>query len=136
MRGLLQIFDYYEIRILNGIFQGLLISVTAALIWKQKGVKYALALATSYWLLMPSALSQCLQYTWVYYVAFGALLVYLVKRKYWEKDNRYIFFFVVVGAVTNYLDLLTYPLLTWGLLAVWWLLMQDKEETAISYLKK
>ena len=136
LRVLFLFFDYYEIRILNAVCQALLIGALAFQILQEKGKKYMLAFLTSYFLLMPMAVSQCLQYTWVFYVTFGALLLYIKHRSFWEQGCRYIYFFTIVGAVTIYLDLLTYPLLTWGLPLVWWILLQDKEETAIQYLKK
>lgn len=136
LRILLLFFDYYEIRILNCIFQYLIFTLTAIMVWRQKGVKHALALASSYLLLMPMALGMCLQYSWIFYVSFMALLLYLSKRSFWEKGSRYIYFFILVGAATIYLDLLTYPLLTWGLVIVWWILMQDDKETPVAYLKK
>ncbi len=136
LRLLLLCFDYYEIRILNAICQGFLFAVTAFYLWKSHGAKYALALASSYLLLMPLALAQCLQYSWVFYVAFLSLFLYVKNRTFWEIGNRYVYFFIVVGAMTIYLDLLTYPLFTWGLLITWWIILQDKQETAVAYLKK
>ncbi len=136
LRTLLLFFDYYDIRILNSICQCFVFVACAFYLWKNKGIKYALALASSYILLMPMALSQCLQYTWVFYVTFLGLFIYLYHRQFWENGNRYIYFFILVGASINFLDLLTYPLFTWGLLITWWILLQDKEETIIGYLRK
>lgn len=136
LRFLLLFFNYYEIRIINGIFQILIFAVIMHLLLKSKGIKYALAIATSYILLMPAALAQCLQYSWIYYVAFGALLIYLKFKSYLELRERYIYFFLLLGAVTIYLDLLTYPLLTWGLVIVWWILLQEKEEGIVGNILK
>ncbi len=136
LRLLLLFFDYYEIRILNMICQGFLFAVTAFYLWRDYGKKYALALASSYLLLMPMALAQCLQYSWVFYVAFLALFLYIKHRTFWEIDHRYLYFFMVVGAVTIFLDLLTYPLLTWGLLITWVIILQEKHEPVVGYIKK
>lgn len=136
LRILLFFFQYYEIRIINGICQILLFCAIMVWLVKHKGTKYAIAFATSYALLMPAALAQCLQYSWIYYIAFTALLIYLKRKEYLEKGERYIYFFLLLGAVTSYLDLLTYPLFTWGLVIVWWLLLQDKVESAGRYLLK
>lgn len=87
-------------------------------------------------LLLPAALAQCFQYSWVYYVAFGSLLVFLKFQDYFELRERYVYFFLMVGAVTTYLDLLTYPLLTWGLVIIWWLLMQKEQGSVAGNLKK
>ena len=142
LRVLLYFFDYYELRIINGLCQTFLLVMAAVSIFRRKGWKYALALVTSYVLLMPLALAQCLQYSWVFYVALGALLIYLKFQTYWETGNRYLCLFMLVGAATIYLDLLTYSLLTWGLLIIWWILLQDKnggnweDNGILSYLKK
>ena len=93
LRFLLMFFNYYEIRIINGICQVLIFSVIMHYILKYKGMRCALALATSYMLLMPMALAQCLQYSWIYYVAFVALLIYLMFKTYLEQRERYIYFF-------------------------------------------
>lgn len=136
LRFLLIFFNYYEMRIINGICQMLIFSAISYFVLKRKGVKYALAFATSYILLMPAALAQCFQYSWVYYAAFGSLLVFLKWEDYFEQRERYIYFFLLVGAVTTYLDLLTYPLLTWGLVITWWLLLQkDQGSIAGNVLK-
>lgn len=135
LRALFMIFDYYEIRVINCICQIALFVLIAHYIWKKKGVRYAIAFATSYFLLMPLALIYCLQYTWIYYVAFLALLVYIKYIDYWEKDGRYIYLFFLVGAAAIYFDLWTYPLLTWGLLTVWMVLLQE-EQTACVHIKR
>lgn len=136
LRFLQLFFNYYEIRIINGICQMLIFSAILHYLLKYRGMRYALALVTSYVLLMPMALAQCLQYSWVYYAAFGALLVYLRFKPFLEQKERYIYFFVLLGAVTTYMDLLTYPLLTWGLLIVWWLLLQEREESIVGNIVK
>lgn len=136
LRFLFMFFNYYEVRIINGICQVLIFSAIIHFLLNYKGLRYAMALGTSYMLLMPMALAQCLQYSWIFYVSFGALLVYLKFRTYLEQGERYIYFFLLTGAFTSYLDLLTYPLLTWGLVIVWWLLLQEREENVVDNIKK
>lgn len=136
LRFLLMFFNYYNIRIINGICQILIFSAIVYFLLKNKGIKYALALATSYILLMPLALAQCLQYSWIFYVAFGALLLYLKYKIYLEQKERYVYFFLLLGAATTFFDLLTYPLLTWGLVIVWWLLLQENEESVVGNIVK
>jgi len=136
LRPLLLFLDYYEIRILNALCQSMIVAFIAFLIYQQKGMKYALAFASSYILLMPMALGFCLQYSWAFYASFLPLLVYIKYRKVWREGPRYLYYFLVVGVVTNYLDLLTYPLLSWGLLITWWLILDDEVQRPFYYLKK
>ena len=134
LRPLFLVFDYYEIRIINGICQIALFLVAAYTIWKRKGMAYLLAFATSYFMLMPLALMYCLQYTWIYYVTFFAIFCCVKYFDFWEKDGRYIYLFLCTGILAIYLDLWTYPLLTWGLPSLWMILMQ-KEQSAFAHIK-
>jgi len=129
LRALFMLFDYHEIRIINCVCQLALFMWTAHLIWKKKGTRYAIAFATSYFLLMPLALMYCLQYSWVYYVAFLAVLVYAKFSHYWEQEHRYIYLFLLVGTTAIYFDLWTYPVLTWGLVATWMVILQEEKDT-------
>lgn len=127
LRALFLAFDYYEIRIINGVCQSVLFILTAYCIWKRKGIRYLLAFATSYFLLMPLTLMYCLQYTWIYYVTFLAIFFYVKFLDFWKKNDRYIYLFLFTGIMAIYLDLWTYPLLTWGLPALWMILMQQEK---------
>ena len=128
LRPLLLLFDYSELRILNGICQGILVLLLAFIIGKEKGPGHVLMLGTSWLLLNPSALSLSLQYTWVFYIAFGGTLVLLRKRAYFSSGLCYVYFFIAMGMLTSYFDLLTYPLLTWGIPLLWWTVLGGHRE--------
>ena len=46
------------------------------------------------------------------------------------------FFFLIIGMMTSYFDLLTYPLITWGIPIVWWLIINEENLTAKKYLEQ
>lgn len=131
LRPLLALFDYGEIRVLNSMGQLLLVFLLCLCLWRKKGMPYALLSLTSYFLLMPMAMPFSLQYSWVFYITAGCLL-YLV----WGDRTRDVtgmklyWLFLAVGMLTSFFDLLTYPLYTWGVPVIWWLLLQetDREE--------
>lgn len=136
LRPLLAIFDYGEIRVLNSMGQLLLVFLLCLSLWRRKGMPYALLILTSYFLLMPMAMPFSLQYSWVFYITAGCLL-YLVRRTDERGDKgrnvtgmRLYWLFLIVGMLTSFFDLLTYPLYTWGVPVIWWLLLQktDQEE--------
>lgn len=135
LRILFYFFDYYEVRIINGIFQVFLFLGVVFYIYREKGIKYAFAISTTWFLLMPMASAFCLQYTWIYDVAFGALFIYLRHREFWDYEYRYIYLFLITGAFTTYFDLLTYPLLTWGLLIIWMILLRIDLKSVASWIK-
>lgn len=127
LRPLMLLFDYQEFRVANCALQLLLVFLLAFLIGRAKGMRYVLMFLTSYILLMPIAMPLSLQFSWIFYVSYVGLLVLLWKRDSFLKKSRYIYFFLVMGMAACYFDLLTYPLFTWGVPLVWWIVMDSTE---------
>lgn len=136
LRPLLALFDYGEIRVLNSMVQIALFCILAKEIWKKKGIRYAVLCFTSYMLLMPVAVSLSMQFSWVFYVAIIGTIILLKKHCYFEKESRYLTFFMIMGMVTCYMDLLTYPLFTWGLPVIWYVLFTEQGENHFAKLKQ
>lgn len=128
LRPLLLLFDFSELRILNGLCQLLLVVLLAGVVGREKGIRYVLVLLTSYVLLSSVAMPLSLQFSWVFYIAFLGTLLLLAKRDFWSAGSRYVFFFLVLGMCTSYLDLLTYPLFTWGMPLLWWMVMDRTQK--------
>lgn len=137
LRPLLALFDYGEIRVLNSMGQLLLVFLLCLALWRKKGMPYALLLLMSYFLLMPMAMPFSLQYSWVFYITAGCLL-YLVRgdRARDVTGMKLYWLFLAVGMLTSYFDLLTYPLYTWGVPVVWWLLLQEADKGELYYIKQ
>lgn len=138
LRPLLFFFDYGEIRVLNGMGQLLLVFFLGLILWRKKGVQYALLELTSYFLLMAMAMPFALQYTWVFYIAMGSTL-YLVSGSNDKKEIKGIklyWAFLLTGMLTSFFDLLTYPLYTWGIPIIWWLLLQEPAQEWLYYVKQ
>ena len=137
LRPLLAVFDYGEIRVLNGVLQLLLVLLLFLQIYRKKGMVQALMVPTSYCLLMPLAMPLSLQFTWIFYVAVCGTLVLTIGE---QAENRMgiklYWVFMIIGMCTSYLDLLTYPLFTWGFPLVWWLLLKKKNRNAFFYVKE
>ena len=135
LRPLFLLFDFAELRTLNGACQLLLAVLLIRLVGREKGIRYGLALLTSYILLSPRTVAMGLQYTWVFYVAYGGTLILLSEREYFTEKNRYLYFFIVLGMLTCYLDMLTYPLFAWGFPLVWWIVMQKEEGSPLEWVR-
>lgn len=135
LRPLMAIFDYGEIRVGNAMGQILLIVMLFLFIYQKRGIKYALLLFISYCLLMPLAMPFSLQYSWVFYITYGSLL-YFVSRKNGKlpAGMRLYWIFMLIGMLTSYFDLLTYPLFTWGIPIIWLLLLQEENRKQGSYI--
>ncbi len=136
LRPLMYFFDFGDIRMINIIGQTALVMFMALSIAQKKGKPYAIMVFTSYMLLMPTALSASLQFTWVFYIAMSASLFVIKKQHCLETRFRYVYFFVVLGMLTSYFDLLTYPLVTWGFPIIWWIVLSEEDSDKLNYLKK
>ena len=135
LRPLLLIFDYGEIRVLNSMGQLLLVFLLCLALWQKKGIQYALLELTSYFLLMALAMPFSLQYSWVFYIATGCIL-YLALGGGKLNGIKLYWLFLCVGMLTSFFDLLTYPLYTWGIPVIWWLLLQESAQGWLYYVKR
>lgn len=63
-----------------------------------------------------------LQYNSVFIVMFTAMLIVAYKNEKWKNKSLYVWgiLFLITGAFTSYLDLLTYPLVTLGVPLLLW----------------
>jgi len=136
LRPLLLLFHYGDIRILNHILQLLLLLAVGGMIWKRKRkFRYVVVLFFSYVLMMPMAMGMSLQFSWVFYIAMTGILL-LLRHQRREKDSQYYPLFLALGMATSYLDLLTYPLITWGIPLLWWLAVSPGETGQLYRLKR
>lgn len=137
LRPLLYFLEYDELRFFNWTGQFVLMLLSGMMVKKKTGrIEYVLLLMTSYLLLMPLALAMCLQYTWVFYIASISGLMLMWKNEWFEKNERYLYFFIVTGLLTSYFDLLTYPLFTWGYPLLWWLVTGNRDITGWKRVKR
>ncbi len=127
LRPLFFFLDYWDFRLLNGMAQILLVTGLALAVWQSTGRKrYVLAMLSSYGLLMPLALAMSLQYSPVFYISFLGSLIAVKKWGFLVERSRYLYFFLILGMITSYLDFLTYPLLAWAF-PLCWLLVASGE---------
>lgn len=136
LRPLQYFFDLEEMQLANSFCQMTLIVFLAIVIAKKQGSRYVLMLISGYALMMPMAVSVCLQYSAVFYIAYGGCLFLVCKRDWLKENHRHYLFFMVLGMLTSYFDLLTYPLLTWGIPIIWWVITEKGQESVLTSLKK
>lgn len=134
LRVLLLFMDYEQFRFLNCILQLMMMFFVAHFIWEKKGQRYALALLTSYFLMMPMAMFLSLQFSWIFYIAM-ALSLLICYRHTWITEKRIPYIFVIVGMLTSFFDLLTYPLYTWAFPLLLLILLSEDGQKALNYVK-
>lgn len=129
LRPLLLFFNYADIRVINQLLQILATTALACMLCRQRGVLWAALALTVYGLLLPISLSQSLQYSWVFYIGVSGSLIIVRFRDQLAHKQRIYFLFLIIGMITSYMDLLTYPLFTWGIPMIWWIVTGNDNET-------
>lgn len=138
-RILLIFFDYPTIRYLNLIIIFILLMIAFYLISKNINIKIAMAFALSFLFMGLPIIPMSLQYTPVCIITLSTVIIInlLYKKTCFKKILPYLF--VIIGCITAFMDLLTYPLLTFGIPIIILLLLEneiDKNKKFIDYLKE
>ena len=132
LRPLLALFNYEGIRIVLLILTILTAGTLVVLLCKKinllSGIIFAIGLLSVNIFIVSRSINEIL----VFLVAFISSIFLLLRK---DKIKHIGLFFFVVGSVTNYIDLLTAPLVTLGLTAItYFLLLQKDEEKVLSLI--
>lgn len=122
LKPLLLVFNYDQLRLLN---RALVLVTTAALcglLWLRKLGRYIPPYLLALLLIDPTSIGRSLQFSAIYYVFSLACIVFLAGRRWFlASEQRTVLFFVAVGCAASYFDLLTYPLVAFGIPAALYL---------------
>ena len=129
LRPLLLFLNYTDLRVLNSLLQMLVAAALACMLYRQKGTPWAALALTVHGLLLPIAVSQALQYSWVFYIGMCGSLVIVKFHQRLAKGHGIYILFLILGMLTSYMDLLTYPLFTWGIPMIWWISWEATAKT-------
>ncbi|MBQ9833011.1 MAG: hypothetical protein IJO48_04680 [Clostridia bacterium] len=135
LKPMLLLFDYGQIRLINLAFFAMLGVIMFMLMWKKASLKYAIGLLVSVMFTMPLAIPFSLQFCTIMYITLLAVITMLVFHEKFAKGQGYIYFFLIVGMVTSYMDYLTYPLAALGIPMVVLILLSDKETLKQKFIK-
>lgn len=124
--------NYSEIKILNSF---ILISLFMYLFYlftnklksfKIKKLEYGggVSLALYLMVLSPIAISFCMAYSGVVYISTIAVIL-LLKKDFWQNNLiKQLMFFVTIGMLTSWIDVLSTPLLTLGIPLIFFVLLK------------
>ena len=124
MRLMLSFLDYYQI--LRYVALGFFVLFTAAIcsVSKHTNAKTAFLFALSIIFVRPHVIAVSLQFSFVFLIAFGAMLLvpWIHKHPKWES-----LFFLELGIVTMYFDFYTVPFVTFGLPMIYLYLLREQD---------
>lgn len=127
--------DYLGFRDLNMILQPILLLMAAFVIWRCLSPRYLLPFGASALFLRLDAVAFSLTFSSVFYITTISVLLIALCHKRLRIGDRYLYVFLLIGIVTNYLDLLTYPLVTLGVPLCLWVCL-ERERTCMDKLQK
>lgn len=113
LKPILYLTDYFTFRSINLFTQIILLLICFVLIVKQLNILYGLGYLGSIYVLQPYIISLSLQFTSIYYLTLIFTIIILSCKKLNETNSLYLF--LLIGIFTSFFDLLTYPIITFGL---------------------
>jgi len=129
LKPILWLFDYSDIRVFNLIVQSLLLFYLLSLLYRDERLReYVIPLITSILVLNPHTISYSMQYSWVYYIILISSILVVKKKDYFLAiPSNLLLFFTLIGGLTSFFDLLTWPLATCGVPLVFVLITRKDE---------
>ncbi|WP_218778115.1 hypothetical protein, partial [Marinilactibacillus psychrotolerans] len=107
-------YSYTSIRQLYGFLLVILIGLTFYFILKKLDIYIALSFLVSLMFVRFYTFFLSMQFSNVFLVLFLSIIYLMTRKDEYYKKDYYMEFFIVVGAITNFIDLLTVPLITFG----------------------
>ncbi len=125
VKPLMLFMNYQSLRILNTILQFIFLLGTCCLLIRRGKRKYLASWILIYLMLMPFALGKCLTFSDCYYIFMLASACLLLLKP--EALERYSFFvFLNIGIAVAFFDFLTYPIATFGIPMVIYLMLAEQ----------
>lgn len=118
LKPLLCIFTYRQIKVVNVLVQSILFILLCVVISRMTNWRYSVCFAGGVFSVFPFVVPFCMQYSTATYVMLVSCIVYLCHMNYWKESGRSLYYFMLVGILTSYVDFLTYPIITLGGLLV------------------
>lgn len=137
LRPLLTVFSYYQIRYIYMFIFFILLCITFSVMHKKAGLPTALAFLAAMISLYIILVAVSLQFISVFIIMFIACL-YLLNSSQKSDIFHITLTFMIIGMTTSFFDLLTAPLLTWGiplLLCLFLKMQHSGKESWLEYVK-
>lgn len=112
LRPLLMVFSYADLRVLMCMAQMILFALLLVTLTRQNRMKLIIPFVTVILTIAPTGTLVSLQYFSSYALMMLGVLAVLYGDEWLSRNERYGFFFLILGMLTCYFDFLTYPLVT------------------------
>jgi hypothetical protein len=123
LKPLLLVFSYMDIRMLLIVTEQLMLAAVIAGFCRRSLARFVPAFALALVCVTPAIVGFSLQFSKVFLLFMGAKLVLLYAPRVTHTRASAAAFFLIVGMATSYFDYLTYPVATFGMPFVLYLLL-------------
>ena len=113
--------DYEGFKVLNLFVELTLIIFVLTLMIERNLKSYCLPFLFSLFFIHIEVIGVSLQYSTVFNLMLFSLIILLKYKEFLFKNKRLLYYFLVVGMVTSYSDLLTFPLITFAIPMIFFL---------------
>lgn len=119
LKPVLSFFTYDQVRIIYGVVVFVLIALCALLLWQKISASISIAFVISMCFVHIEIFYMSMQFSNIFIITFISIIYYLTRKDYEQFVNQkgYIFFFII-GSFVNFIDLLTVPIISLGLLSI------------------
>ncbi|WP_342758670.1 hypothetical protein [Kineothrix sedimenti] len=129
-------FEYTDFRVFNFIMQSILICIIVSLFYKNNIQKNLLAFGSALIVLNPLTAALSLQYSSIYYIILlsSIYLLYIYYKRQHLEFSHFCTLLFFTGVITSYLDLLTYPLSSFGILMTLYIILNNRINSKKHYV--
>ncbi len=129
LKPLLLLFNYAEIRMFNFILQtALTVLLLMKMFQNEYTRRYIIPFFAALMVIMPLSTSMSMGLAILYYVILISLILLIHYFKWLNDKNSLFMYFMVVGIMTSFVDLVTYPLATMGIPLIMWMILNHEYE--------
>lgn len=125
LRPLLLIMNYKQMQFSLLILIVVLLELNFYYVYKRFNIKYAFAFLIAYLSVDTIILSKSINEATCFIISLILTLILLVKK---EKFKDMCMFFFIVGSITNFIDFLTNPIVTYGMPILIYIMLLEKEK--------
>lgn len=129
-KPLFNFLDYNSVKILELAFEVVMIAGIIRLMFENNLKNYIIPFILSIILIHPEVIGLSMQYFAVFNITLISIYILIKFKDYILKDNRFFYYIFIIGMFTNYFDFLTYPLISFGIPMIFYLLL-DRDKKSV-----
>lgn len=121
--------DDNGVRILELFFEAVMIIAIIKLMFENNLKNYIIPFAISIFFIHPEVIGLTLAFGPMFNVMLISVYVLLKFKEKWFKNNRLFYYFMIVGMVTSFFDFLTFPLISFGIPMIFYLILEEDTQS-------